>query len=200
MYEEDMGVVKHIEHELLVRPPSFREDLGEDVERPLGLGGAYVYNIYKDKVTAYLNNRRVVGGCIQFFRRQCYEDIGGYYPGAWEDSVAVTMARMKGWKVESFPDIRAYHHKCAGLPGRGQLRAKFHVGKMEHVMGDHILYEVARCAGDFLRKPVAIGSIFRFLGYSYSALSGNLIQVPAEVAKYNRDDQLKRLRKIIIGK
>ena len=165
----------------------------------LGLGGSFVYNTYEDKIFPYLDNARVVGGAIQFFRRQCWEDIGGYYPGAWEDSVAVTMARMKGWEAQSFPDIRAYHHKGVGLPGRGHIRSSFHVGKMEYIMGDHILYEVARCAHDVLKKPIAIGSLFRFLGYLWSALKGNAIQVPADVVKYNRNDQLQRLKKIISG-
>jgi glycosyltransferase involved in cell wall biosynthesis len=163
----------------------------------LGLGGSFVYNTYENKIYPYFDNPRGVGGPIQFFRRQCWEDIGGYYPGAYEDSIAVVMARMKGWEVQSFSDIRAYHHKCAGLPGRGQVHAKFHVGRMEHMMGDHILYEVARCAGDISKKPIVIGSLLRLLGYSWSALKGNAIQTPADVVKYMRNDQLQRLKNIL---
>ena len=46
----------------------------------------------------------VAGGC-QLFRRTCYEEIGGYVPNAAGglDWIAVTTARMKGWKVRSFP-------------------------------------------------------------------------------------------------
>ena len=107
------------------------------------------------------------------------------------------MARMKGWVAESFPDLRAYHHKCVGLPGRGHLRSQFHVGKMEHIMGDHILYEVARCVGDILKRPIVIGSLFRLLGFLWSTLKGNTIQAPVDVVKYSRNDQLQRLRKIL---
>jgi glycosyltransferase involved in cell wall biosynthesis len=163
----------------------------------LGIGGSYVYNTDNGQLSPYSDNPVTVAGPIQFFRRQCWDDIGGYYPGAYEDSIAIVMARMKGWDVQSFPDIRAYHHKCAGLPGRNQLRAKFHVGRMEHIMGDHFLYEVVRCAGYLPKKPLIIGGLLRLLGYSWSALKGNAIQTPADVVKYMRNAQVQRLKNIL---
>lgn len=161
----------------------------------LGLGGSFIDNVYGNVNYPYFDNPLSVGGSIQFFRRQCWEDIGGYYPGAYEDSIAVTMARMKGWEVQSFCDIRAYHHKCAGLPGRSNFRAKFHVGRMEHIMGDHILWEAARCAADMFKKPVLLGSFVRFFGYTWSALKGNAIGAPDDVVQYARKEQLRRLKK-----
>ncbi len=49
----------------------------------------------------FTNIENVWGGC-QLFRRECFEDIGGYMPlkGGCIDHIAVVSARMKGWKTE----------------------------------------------------------------------------------------------------
>jgi len=45
-----------------------------------------------------------VSGQCQLFRRQCFEEIGGYFANkaGGIDWIAVTTARMKGWKTRSF--------------------------------------------------------------------------------------------------
>src|SRR6202451_4322942 len=45
-----------------------------------------------------------VSGICQFFRRQCFRDIGGYVAvkGGSIDHIAVITARMKGWKTRTF--------------------------------------------------------------------------------------------------
>jgi len=46
-----------------------------------------------------------VSGACQVFRRECFEEIGGYVPvkGGGIDHIAVITARMKGWKTRTFP-------------------------------------------------------------------------------------------------
>ena len=181
--------------------PDFYESLIAKFEKnsKLGLTGSFVYNIHKGKLYKHSTNTKNVSGAIQFFRRKCYEDIGGYLPVAFEDSLAVVMARMHGWKVTSLPEIRALHHKPAGIPGRNQFRAKFHVGKMEHITGDHFLYHFVRCMGSIMDKPILIGSFLRIFGYGYSVLKGNKVQgLPKGVLEYMRCEQLKRLRSIFL--
>ncbi len=166
----------------------------------LGLGGSFIYNIDKNRIWPMFDNPKTVGGASQFFRRQCWEDIGGYHPGAWEDSIAVTMALMKQWEVQSFQDICAYHHKCAGLPGRSLIRARFHVGMMEHMKGDHILWETVRCAGSIFEKPILMGSLLQFLGFLWSVLKGNKIDTPSDVVKFERNYKFKILKDLIYKK
>jgi glycosyltransferase involved in cell wall biosynthesis len=45
-----------------------------------------------------------VSGACQVFRRECFEEIGGYLPvkGGSIDHIAVITARMKGWKTRTF--------------------------------------------------------------------------------------------------
>src|ERR1700743_3485983 len=62
-----------------------------------------------------------VGGQCQMFRRQCFEEIGGYKPVASGgiDWVAVITARMKGWKTRSFAEREFYHYRPMGTAGGG---------------------------------------------------------------------------------
>ncbi len=55
------------------------------------------------KRDSFEGHKHVSGQC-QLFRRQCWEEIGGYIPhrAGGIDWMAVTTARMMGWKTESF--------------------------------------------------------------------------------------------------
>jgi len=82
---------------------------------------------------SFEGENHVAGGC-QLFRRQCFEEVGGYIPnrGGGIDWIAVTTARMKGWKVRSFSEKRFHHYRTLGTAGRGPLRALFSYGEKDY--------------------------------------------------------------------
>lgn len=160
----------------------------------LGIAGGQLFHIdHHNKTWVNDANLESVAGAVQFFRVTCFKEIGGYLSCAFEDSLANVIARMKGWRVKTFPELKVIHHKPAGLPGRNLFRAKFHVGKMEHVMGDLFLYELARCLGNIKERPFLIGSLARMSGYIWSMIQRNPIQPPTDVVKYMRKVQKRRL-------
>ena len=118
----------------------------------------------------YFVNPEVVGGPIQFFRREAWQQIDGYVPWGQEDAIAQMMARMHGWRVRSFDDLRVLHHKTAKEKSRNPLDGKFHAGKMERAMGYHPLYAAAKCLGRLGKKPMVLGSLAQFYGYTWAGL------------------------------
>ena len=74
----------------------------------------------------FTNIEHVSGAC-QLFRRQCFEEIGGYSPikGGGIDWVAVTTARMRGWKTRTFTEKVCHHLKGIGTGNGSQLGAWF---------------------------------------------------------------------------
>jgi glycosyltransferase involved in cell wall biosynthesis len=106
-------------------PPDYLEFLmqkfSEDPE--LGVGGTPFtedggYDTAKD---SFEGENHVAGGC-QLFRRQCFEEIGGYVanPAGGVDWIAVMSARMKGWKVRSFSEKRFHHYRTLGTAQRNR--------------------------------------------------------------------------------
>lgn len=87
-----------------------------------------------------------VSGACQMFRRQCFEEVGGYTPikGGGIDWVAVNTARMKGWQTRTFLEKTALHHRKMGTANRNPLMARFKHGQEDYYVGGHPLWQVLR--------------------------------------------------------
>jgi biofilm PGA synthesis N-glycosyltransferase PgaC len=166
----------------------------------LGLAGGFIYNASDGREWPYFVNPEVVGGPVQFFRRAAWEQIDGYVPWGQEDAISQMMVRMHGWRIRAFADLRVLHHKTAKEKSRHPLNGRFHMGKMERAMGYHPLYEAAKCLGQLRKKPVVLGSLAQFYGYTWAAWKNIRTELPAEVVAFNRRHQLQSLRTRLVGR
>jgi len=164
----------------------------------LGIAGGFIYNASDGREWPYFANPEVVGGPIQFFRREAWQQIDGYVAWGQEDAIAQMMARMHGWRIRSFDDLRVLHHKTAKEKSRNPLRGKFHAGKMERAMGYHPLYAAAKCFGRLGQKPMVLGSLAQLYGYTWAAWKNIRTELPEEVVAFNRRQQLQSLRNRLI--
>ncbi len=164
----------------------------------LGVAGGFVYEQHKGQFVRRANNRtRSVAGAVQLFRRQCYEDIGGFSPlkfGA-EDTVAQIKSRMLGWQVRSFPDIRVFHHRPTGGTGSTAIRSAFQQGGAEHVIGYHPLFEIAKNIYRLLKKPYVISAAARMAGYLWFFVRQENREVSPDVIKFLRHEQIQLLKR-----
>jgi glycosyltransferase involved in cell wall biosynthesis len=181
---------------------SFEPDYYERVhakfqeETKLGIGGGVILDACGQKwVRQYSSVAWSVGGSIQMFRRQCYEDIGGYVPQrkGGEDSIAEVMARMHGWGVRSFPDIAVRHHRRTGTGSKHILLARFRIGQMEYVLGYHPLFEFARCLVRNAERPFILGSFFRMSGFGWAWFRREPRGISGDIVRYLRREQMQRL-------
>jgi poly-beta-1,6-N-acetyl-D-glucosamine synthase len=145
----------------------------------------------------YTNIEHVSGAC-QLFKRQCFEDIGGYQPlkGGGIDWVAVTTARMRGWHTRTFVDMVCHHHRPMGTAQSTQLAARFRLGKKDYVLGGHPLWELLRSAYQMKESPRVIGGLCLFSGYTWAWMSGATKTVSAELMTFHRHEQMARLRQL----
>ena len=135
----------------------------------LGLGGGFICEEKNGKfVGRTMNNLRSVPHAIQMFRRECFEGIGGYIPLKYggPDWCAEVMARMRGWEVSSFEDIKVLHHRPT-TSAEGYYRGAFRSGLMDHSMGSHPIFEIFKCFRRARISPIIIGSFLRLIGYMY---------------------------------
>ena len=187
---------------------SFGEDffayLLEQLEAMPDLGVAGTHYVegdlhsYKD---SYINIHHVNGQC-QLFRRACFEDIGGYVPikGGGVDWVAVTTARMKGWKTYSFGDRVFYHHRKMGTAGSNELMSRFNYGKKDYFLGGHPLWQLFRGIFQMVKKPYLVGGLALLLGYFWCWVIRFERPISPELMRFHRKEQLGRLKQLFVGR
>ncbi len=108
----------------------------EDPE--LGVAGTpFTQEGHYDSSKDSFEGENYVGGPCQLFRRECFQEIGGYAPNraGGLDWIAVMTARMRGWKVRSFSEKRYRHHRTLGTAGRSSWAASFSYGEKDYYLG-----------------------------------------------------------------
>ena len=143
----------------------------------------------------FTNIEHVSGAC-QLFRRECFESIGGYTPirVGGIDWVAVTTARMKGWKTRTFTEKTCTHHRKIGTARNKYFTAKFKVGIQDYYLGGHPLWEVFRAIYQMKAKPYIVGGLTIYSGYVWAFLRRVEKPISRELIRFRRKEQMLRLR------
>src|SRR5437660_1594065 len=127
----------------------------------LGVAGTSMreadYDALKD---SFYSDHDVFGAC-QLFRRNCFEQVGGYTPIKWGglDWIAVRTARLNGWQTRSFREKYFYHHRPMGATDSTIWKARFDYGRKDYYLGNHPLWQVFRVAFQMLKRPYGIGAL-----------------------------------------
>jgi glycosyltransferase involved in cell wall biosynthesis len=149
----------------------------------------------------FTNIEHVSGAC-QMFRRECFEDIGGYVPikGGGIDWTAVTTARMKGWKTRTFTEKECLHHKKMGTGNTSVLMSWFKHGQKDYFLGGHPLWQLFRTLYQMTKKPYIVGGLLLFMGYTWALISRVKRPVSQELMAFHRREQMQRLKQKICKK
>jgi glycosyltransferase involved in cell wall biosynthesis len=196
----EFDVIGNLDADLSFDPDYLEFLIGKFAEDPrLGVAGTPFteddgYDTARD---SFEGENHVAGGC-QLFRRQCFEEVGGYIPNraGGIDWIAVTTARMKGWKVRSFSEKRFHHYRTLGTAGKGPLRALFSYGEKDYFLGGSPMWELFRVTYRMTKKPVLLGGIALLWGYVWAALRRVNRVVSPELIRFHRHEQMKKLRAI----
>lgn len=175
-----------------------------DGDTCLGIAGGRFYDTMENgRCYPVRNSPDSVRGAVQMFRRRCYEDVGGYLalPMGGIDSAAETMARMKGWKVRTFPGLTVLHLRPTGSSRKSALSALVRRGFQDHSLGYHGLFEVVRCGARMSERPYVIGGLGVLFGYCWSWIRGDQPVLPADTVNFLRGEQraklVQRLKRIV---
>jgi poly-beta-1,6-N-acetyl-D-glucosamine synthase len=184
-------------------PPDYYEQILRrmGVDGDLGIAsGIYVDRIGDNQFRKAQNDRRSTPKAIMVFRRECYEDIGGFIPlkHGGEDTCACFTARMRGWKTWSFPDIVVIHNKPIGMGHSSNiLQIRYRQGAGEYYMATHPLFmlikSLRRCLVEY---PFIIGGLARLTGYVLACLRKEDRQISGELMSFIRNEQLGRVLRL----
>lgn len=166
-------------------------------DQKLGIASGVYQDLVNGKLRKILNDRRSTPKALMVFRKQCYQDIGGFIPMKYggEDTVACAVARMKDWKTWSFPELCVVHNKPIGHGhSKRMLKIRFRNGVCEYFVGTHPLFflvkSIRRC---FRERPYLFGGLSRIVGYCYGCFGHEKKQITNELARYIKREQLSRL-------
>lgn len=166
----------------------------------LGLAGGDIHEKNKGQFKARARNRPTsVAHAIQLFRRECFEDIGGYIPLKYggPDWYAEVMARKKMWHVQSFPDLPVLHHKPT-LTAEGRVKGGFRQGRMDYSLGSSPLFEVFRCLIRVGSRPYGLYAAIRMSGFMWGYIVREDRPVPNDFIKYLRKEQSNKIVSAIL--
>jgi hypothetical protein len=166
-----------------------------DKDPVLGIAGGVVceqrHGVFEPRIG---NSLRSVAHAGQMVRRTCYDQIGGWLALEFggEDWYAEVRARKSGWRVAAFSGQRLLHHRPTG-GASPLLRHRFREGKMDHSVGSHPAFEIAKCARRVLEKPFLLGSVTRMSGFLWSYATRRPRAIDAETMRFLRREQLGRI-------
>jgi glycosyltransferase involved in cell wall biosynthesis len=174
----------------------FRQDLR------LGVAGSiFVEEGYSSETDSF-EGQNHVSGQVQLFRRECFEQIGGYTPhrAGGIDWMAVTTARMMGWKTRSFREKKFFHYRRLGTAERGVLASLFSYGEKDYYLGGHPVWEICRVAYRAAKKPCIFGAADLGAGYFWAFLRQTKRPVSDELMRFHRKEQMTKLKVIVNSK
>ena len=149
------------------------------------------------QTSGMFDKEHVYGGC-QLFRKECFEDIGGYpVVKACSSVVANMTARMRGWKTRCYTDMVCRHLRRLSTADQSIYAAKLQYGWKDYYLGNHPLWEIFRSIYQMKNEPRILGGFLLLSGYVWSYVKREKRDVPEELIKFRRKEQIQRIKSMI---
>jgi poly-beta-1,6-N-acetyl-D-glucosamine synthase len=192
--------IGNLDADVTLDPTYFEELIARFEKNPdLGLAGGFVYEEQDGSFQSReMNSIHSVAHAAQLVRHECFEAIRGYavLEFGGEDWHAQTSARMKGWHVEAFPDLKIYHQRRTGTAG-SPLKHGFRQGRMDYSLGSDPVFEIIKCVRRMLNEPFVLGGLVRLAGFVWSSVHRDKRTVSSEFVTFLRKEQRQRFTPVL---
>jgi len=185
----EFEAIGNLDADISFEPDQFEFLLEKLIEDPsLGVTGTAYNEEGFDSTKDSFESENSVHGACQVFRRQCFSDIGGYLPNraGGIDWIAVTTARMKGWKTRNFAERRFRHHRRMGTAERGAVGAMFSYGEKDYYLGGSFTWQLFRVAYRMTKRPLLVGGLALLSGFCWAALRRVARPVSGDLMRFHR--------------
>jgi len=167
-----------------------------ELNEKLGIAGGVRFDVVDGKLKKVRRSKNSVAGAFQLFKRECFEQVGGYFPLKYGgiDAAAEIYARMIGWEVQSFPNFKLYHHRSTGSAGANLINYKIHNGLKLHSLGYHPLFMTLKYFAEILNKPIILGSLLTISAFFWATIFRFEKQISKDCINYLRKEQTDRVK------
>ena len=114
----------------------------------------------------------MVAGQFKLYKREAFEQIGGFTQTILWDGIDIHRCRMHGWTTQSFhhPDAKLFHHRLMGSSDQNVFKGRVRLGRGIWFMGYHWLYAIASGVFRMHEKPRVIGGLIIIAAFFYAAI------------------------------
>ncbi|MEM9247685.1 MAG: glycosyltransferase [Pseudomonadota bacterium] len=107
-------------------------------------------------------------GMTKFYRKACFEEIGGFVRAVMWDAIDCHRARQMGWTARAFADpaLAFEHLRPMGSSDKGVLTGRRRHGAGQFFMGSDPLYFAATAVYRMAHPPYLLGGLAMLQGYA----------------------------------
>lgn len=152
-------------------PPRYFEILIKRMNENQRIGTCSGKAYFKDKITGNLISEKcgdeMSVGMTKFYRRTCFEEIGGFVRQVMWDGIDCHKCRQLGWIAVSWdePELRFIHLRPMGSSQKGIFTGRMRHGFGQYFMGTGLVYMTASSIFRMLHPPYLIGGFAMSWGY-----------------------------------
>jgi glycosyltransferase involved in cell wall biosynthesis len=199
--EMDFDLVGVLDTDVSLESPNYYESILEAfaAQPDLAVAGGMVHERRGSEWSEReVNASWSVAGCVQVFRRACFDAIGGFVPlpCGGSDTLAELQLRMQGWTTRSLPGLPVYHYRPTSSAG-GLVRGYYRLGVLDAAFGSHPVFMLVKCLRRMSYRPFIVGAVALYTGYLLHHLRGDGLMIPSQVSRHLRKEQTERLGRLV---
>lgn len=144
-----------------------------DANPRIGTCSGKPYFEHKGKLVSELCGDENSVGMTKFYRRRCFDQVGGFVREVMWDGIDGHRCRMLGWVAVSWddPELRFVHLRPMGTSHKGWWTGRARHGFGQYFMGTGHGYMTATAVYRMARPPLFVGGLAMLCGYYASFLS-----------------------------
>lgn len=150
-------------------PPRYFETLIERMEADprIGTCSGKPYMRRGDALVSERRGDEMSAGMTKFYRRTCFEAIGGLVCEVMWDAIDCHKARQMGWRAVSWdvPDLRFEHLRPMGSSQVSIYEGRRRHGRGQYFMGSDPTFYLATCVFRMAEPPYVLGGLAMIQGY-----------------------------------
>lgn len=150
-------------------PPRYFETLLQKMQADLRIGtcSGKPYMRQGGELVSERRGDEMSAGMTKFYRRECFEAIGGLVHEVMWDAIDCHKARQMGWRAVSWdePDLRFEHLRPMGSSQVSIYEGRRRHGRGQYFMGSDPLFYLATCVFRMAEPPLVLGGLAMLQGY-----------------------------------
>lgn len=182
-------------------PPRYFEELLRrfDANPRLGTASGKAHVPVGDRFVLERTGDQFSHGVAKLYRRECFEEIGGFVREVMWDGIDCHRCRMLGWEAVSYsdPELAIKHLRLMGSSFKSVYHGRVRWGRGQYFMGTHPVYIMAISAYRMAERPWVLGGLSLLYGYWKAAIERKPRYDDPEFRRYLHRWQFGELKKLI---